>query len=111
MDIKKADNAPHGVRSIYLALYFLGAVLSGSGGVYAWLRTSSPEIVAPDRYTGTQAAALIRRVERLEKDTDHHLNQHPDITNRFDARLSALEAQYGLILQNQGRILDRLDSM
>lgn len=111
MEEKQAHNPLHGVRTVYLALYFLGALVSGVGGNFLWLRSTGPEVVAPDRFTGTQAASLIRRVDHIESAIDRHVERHPETMNRFDARLSALEAQYQLILQNQSRILDRLDSM
>jgi len=100
----KNNNGANGYRPVFLALYFLGAVLSGAGGNYLWLRNAGPEVVRPDPYTGTQAKALERRLT-------YHLENHPDIENRFDARLTALEAQYALIISNQARIMDRIDRL
>lgn len=108
---KNEHNGEHAIRPIVLALYFIGAVLSGGGGTYAWLNTAGPEMVAPDRYTGSQAAALIARVGRIESDISQHITHHPDDVNQFDRRIATLEAQYAIILQNQARILDRLDNM
>lgn len=109
MTDEQAHNKTDGFRAIYLALYLVGAVLSGGGGTYVWLRTTGPEIVAPDRFTGSQASTLITRVSHLEADVNMHLDRHPDVTNQFDRRIATLEAQYAIILANQARILDRLD--
>jgi len=102
MTALNGNNGKNGLKPVFLALYFLGVVLSGSGGTYVWLRTTGPEMVAPDRFTGTEAAAL-----KLE--INQHIRSHPDQENRFDARITRLEAQYTIILANQARILDRLD--
>ncbi len=97
-------NIKNGTHPVIVALYFIGAVLSGAGGNYLWMRNVAPEVVAPDRFTGTEADALEFKI-------DTHLANHPDIEYRFDARLTALEAQYAIILTNQQRILDRLDRL
>jgi len=103
------DTRPDGMRNVYLALYLIGAVLSGAGGNYIWMRNVGPEVLAPDRFTGTQGTALIERVERLENRIGTHEFTHPDKANQFDRRIATLEAQYVIILQNQQRILDRLE--
>ena len=100
MNDKKESNTKDGVRSIYLGLYFLGAILSGAGGNYLWMRNVGPDIVAPDRFTGTQASAL-------ESKLDSHLRNHPD--RPLEIRVSRLEEQYASIIRNQNRILDRLN--
>jgi hypothetical protein len=105
----REDSDKNGYRNIHMALYFLGAVLSGAGGNYLWMRNVAPEVVAPDRFTGTQGSALISRMEHLETEIRGHQNNHPDKQNQFDRRITTLEAQYAVILRNQERILDRLD--
>lgn len=98
-----------GMRSVYVALYFIGAVLSGAGGNYLWMRNLGPDVVAPDRYTGTQASELIGTVERIDRTLTKHMNEHPDQLNQFDRRIATLEAQYVLLIAGQQRILDKLD--
>ena len=98
-----------GTKNVYLALYLIGAVLSGAGGNYIWMRNVGPEILAPDRFTGTQGAQLIERVDRLEDGIDYHTGNHPDKVDQFDRRIATLEAQYVLLLSNQQRIIDKLD--
>ena len=86
------------------------AVLGSSGGVALVFNTPIGEgITRPDPFTGTQGAALISSVVRVESQIDDHLHNHPSDVNQFDRRIATLEAQYAIILQNQGRILDRLD--
>ena len=107
-----------GVRSVYLALYFAGAVLSGAGGNYLWMREIAPDVVAPDRFTGTEASSLISRIETIEKynarqerNMDAHLVKHPDIENRYDRRIAVLESQITALLLNQERMMNKLDSL
>ena len=113
MDEKVAQNGKRndGIRSVYLALYFLGAVVSGVGGNVLYLRNFAAEDIAPDRFTGTQAAKLEERVGHIERDMDTHVRTHPDIVNRFDRRITVLETQYSNIIANQTRIIERLDRM
>ena len=90
----------------------LGAVLGGSGSIGIFLGTPIGESVArPDPFTGSQGAKLTQRVLHLEEDVGAHLTHHPDAENQFDRRIATLEAKFDVILQNQGRILDRLDSL
>ena len=101
---------PDGMKNVYLALYLAGAVLSGAGGNYIWMRNVGPELLAPDRFTGAQGEVLTQRVDRLEGYIDEHFSTHPDKANQFDRRIATLEAQYVIILSNQQRILDRLEN-
>ena len=95
-----------------LVVAVVGAALGSSGGIAIYLRSpDAKEAVAPDRFTGTQAAALVERLNHVDQLIDTHLESHPDAINQFDRRIATLEAQYAIILQNQGRILDRLDSL
>jgi hypothetical protein len=66
-------------------------------------------VARPDPYTGTQGAALEERVDGLEDEVHYHFNNHPDVTNEFDRRITRLETQIELILSNQQRILQRLE--
>ena len=110
MDKEKEYTPKDGIRSIYLALYFIGAVLSGAGGNYLFMRSVGPETMAPDRFTGTQASALISRINHIESLIDLHTAQHPDISNQYDRRIAVLESQYEIIIKNQDRIILRLDN-
>jgi len=38
-----------------------------------------------------------------------HRQEHPDISGRFDSRITVLETNQLIILQNQRRILERLE--
>jgi hypothetical protein len=98
-----------GTRNVYLALYFIGAVLSGAGGNYLWMRNIGPEALAPDRFTGAQAQQMNRRVDSIEAGLQYHTNNHPDKVDQYDRRIATLEAQYVLLLANQQRIIDKLD--
>jgi hypothetical protein len=90
----------------------LGSILGGGGTLGVFLGTPvGQERLRPDPFTGTQGAQLTQRVVHIEEDVASHLSHHPDAENQFDRRIATLEAQYAIILQNQGRILDRLDSL
>ena len=105
MNGSNGNNGKNGLKPVFLALYFLGVVLSGGGGTYVWLRTTAPQVVRQDPFYGRQGEVLAARISSLED----HVKNHPDMTNRFDARITRLEAQYTIILANQQRILDRLE--
>ena len=102
MDDKQVQNEKHnGNRWTPAIIAIVSAAVGSSGGI--WLSLGSPyaqEAVAPDRFTGTQAAALKNRI-------DYHLENHPD--HDLDIRVTRLETQYEIILNNQQRILDRLE--
>ena len=103
--------APNGMRNLYLALYFLGAVISGAGGNYLFMQNISPDIIAPDRFTGEQGHALIERVSHVSDVIDFHVNNHPDRENSFDRRIAVLESQYVTVIKNQERIIYKLDEL
>ena len=95
-----------------LLAVIVGSILGGGGTIGVFLGTPAGKSFArPDPFTGTEGAQLKQRVVHIEQDVSDHLNNHPDVENQFDRRIATLEAQYAIILQNQGRILDRLDSM
>ena len=111
MEEKKSKVTIHGSKWTPVAVAIIGAFLGSSGTVAVYLGTPiGQEIVRPDPFTGTQAVALEQNVSRLEHGLEQHLTNHPDDVNQFDRRIAVLESQYAIILQNQGRILDRLDS-
>ena len=94
-----------------IAVAIIGAALGSSGTVAVYLGTPfGQDIARPDPFTGTQAVALEARINHIEEQIDAHVGAHPDIVNQFDRRIATLEAQYAIILRNQGRILDRLDA-
>lgn len=108
---KEVDTVVHGFRGVYLALYLVGAVLSGAGGNYLWMRSVAPSVVAPDRFTGSEAALLKSRISHIESTIDTHTQHHPDDVNQFDRRITTLEVQYAAIISNQGRIIAQLDKL
>lgn len=106
-DKKRNGDIRHPVLAVVL-----GALLGGGGSIGVFLSTPvGQEFARPDPFTGSQGAKLIERVGHIEEDVANHLSHHPDAENQFDRRIATLEAQYAIILQNQGRILDRLDSL
>ena len=106
----KDNNGSRGLngRTAFFVAVISAAVGSISGPLLL-VQFGGSDVVAPDRFTGTQAATLIERVDHIEENQQRHLNNHPDQTNRFDRRITALETQIQLVLQNQQRILNRLD--
>ena len=108
---KEHNGKRDGNRWTPIIIAVVGAALGSLGTVSIYLGTPiGQEIARPDPFTGTQASALTTRIEHLESDVGNHLDHHPDRENQFDRRIATLEAQYAIILQNQARILDRLDS-
>jgi hypothetical protein len=111
MDNGNGTKLKNGTKHIVLLGYFCGAFVSAIGGNYLVMRQMAPEIVAPDRFTGTEAQSLIRDLEHIDQSLRSHLNAHPDMVNQFDRRIIRLEEQYKVILKNQERILKRLDQL
>lgn len=108
MNGTNGNNGKNGIRVwIPVIVAIIGTFGAGAGANYLLISRSGTlqEIARPDPFTGSEAAALTARVTSLE----YHVKNHPDMTNRFDARITRLEAQYTIILANQQRILDRLD--
>ena len=97
----------NGRTAFYVAI--ISAVLCSISGPILLVKFGGDSMVAPDRFTGTQADALIKRVDHIEENIDSHRNNHPDKMNQYDRRIAVLESQYSTILENQRRILDRLD--
>jgi hypothetical protein len=94
-----------------LIIAVLGAFLGSTGTIAIYLGTPlGQEMARPDPFTGSQAARLEARLDEIDRDIHFHLEQHPDATGQFDRRIATLEAQYAIILQNQGRILDRIEN-
>ena len=109
MNAEKVQNGGRdGIRVIGLVLYFAAAAVSGSGGTYIWLRTTGPDIIAPDRYTGTQASALISQVHDIEIDLRNHKLMHPD--RALELRLSVLESNYEHLISTLDRIEKKIDN-
>lgn len=111
MEIKSDYNGKHdGNKWTPLIIAAIGAAIGSLGTVTVVFNTPYGQAVArPDPFTGTQATALTQIVEHIEEDITDHITAHPDQTNRFDRRIATLEAQYAIVLANQGRILDRID--
>ena len=91
-----------GLRNPVLVAIVSACLGGGSTGAIYLATPAAQKLARPDPATGTE-------LRELEKEVREHLRAHPDQINRFDARLTALEAQYVIILSNQARILDRLD--
>ncbi len=95
-----------------IAVAIIGAFLGSTGTVAVYLGSPlAQEITRPDPFTGSQAAALIARIEHLEAEIIRHTANHPDQTNQFDRRITTLEIHYETILKNQDRIIERLDAL
>ena len=93
-----------------LGIAVLGSLIGSIGSVSLVFKTDLGQSIArPDPFTGTQGAALINRVDHLEEELDEHTNRHPDLVNQTDRRITRLETQIGLVLENQSRILDNLN--
>lgn len=75
------------------------------------MRNIIPEIIAPDRFTGSEAQVLIRRVAHNESLIEQHIEGHPDQTLKFDRRIAVLESLMETVIKNQQRIIDKLDEL
>lgn len=92
----------NGSKGWSLLLASVAASMMGSGsGVYVYMKNIGPhqlqQVARPDPATGTE-------MRRLETAMRHHLENHPDIVNRFDRRITRIEVQ----LENIDSKLDRL---
>ena len=93
-----------------IAIAIVSAFIGSGGGIALVYNTDAGQsLTRPDPFTGSEGASLEERVNHIEGDLGSHLSRHPDETNQFDRRIATLEAQYAIILQNQARILDRLE--
>ena len=108
----KEYNTKNGTKWHPVLIAILGAILGSSGSIFVVFGTPLGQSVArPDPFTGTQAASLIADIRRVESDIDMHITRHPDKLNQFDRRITTLEVQFSQILDNQTRILNKLDGM
>ena len=100
--MNKVEHTPkNGSKWTPVVVAIVGAFLGSAGTISIYLGTPTGQKLArPDPYTGTQAAAL-------EDKLNDHLQSHPD--RLLDIRVTRLETQYTIILNNQQRILDRLE--
>lgn len=115
MDDKKRNNGERGHKWTPIVIAVVGAAFGSLSTVSIYLGTPvGQEIARPNPWTSLQAKAahdaLTDRISHIESDVADHLEHHPDRENQFDRRIATLEAQYAIILQNQARILDRLDA-
>ena len=101
-----ANNRKYGLdgRSAFLVAT-LGAIFGGFSGPLLLVKFGGDSVVRPDPFTGAEGKIFERRISRLED----HVRNHPDQTGRFDARLTALEAQIDIMLANQQRIMTMLE--
>ena len=106
------NESKYGHKWTGILVAIVGAVIGSLGTVSVYLGTPvGQEAVAPDRFTGSEAASLVKRINYLETNIDSHIREHPDIENRYDRRIAVLESQITALLLNQQRILDKLDGM
>ena len=99
----KKGNGLNGRSAFFVAT--LGAIFGGFSGPLLLVKFGGDSVVRPDPFTGAQGQAHERRIAALES----HVTNHPDQTGRFDARLTALEAQNSIMLSTLARIERRLD--
>jgi len=112
MQNKVYTKKPNGNKWNPVIVGIVGAVLGSSGSIALVFNTPAGQsFVRPDPYTGTQASALAHRVGEIETDLGTHITTHPDATNQYDRRITTLEVQFQQILDNQRRILDRLEKL
>ena len=112
---RKITDGLNGRSALIVAI--VGAIFGSISGPVLLVKFGGDSVVAPDRFTGTQGQLLEARITTLE--TGHaalrsnqvrHFSEHPDQTGRFDARLTALEAQLAIMLANQQRIMTMLET-
>ena len=95
----------------------IGAIL-GSGGSLGIIFSTpvGQELTRPNPYTSLQAEAAHRDLERRITINEKHRENHPDAALRAQqaailADIAEGKAERRLIIQNQNRILDRLDDL
>jgi hypothetical protein len=98
--VKDAHNPNDGLRH-YIPVFVAIIVTFGAtfGGNYLLVRDISPEVIAPDRFTGTEGRALEARVTELERKVD----KLPPVELRIEVRLLRND------LNNLEERLDRLE--
>lgn len=106
----KVNNGSRGLngRTAFVVAVLSAAVGSLSGPLLL-VQFGGSDVVAPDRFTGTEGAAIDARLRHVEQEIQGHLDNHPDQINRFDRRITALETRIDIMITNQQRMLDRLD--
>ena len=92
----------NGTRGWSVLVVSVLASLTGSGsGVYVYMKNIGPDqlqtMARPDPATGTEMRILEKRVT-------YHLENHPDMVNFFDRRITRMETQLEIINEK----LDRL---
>jgi hypothetical protein len=95
----------NGNRALVVAI--LSGILGGTGGPWLLVRLGGDTILRPDPFTGSQGKVLAYRVEELER----HVENHPDRVGLFERRITTIETQNAIIMENQKRIIERLDSL
>ena len=87
-----------------LVVAVLSAILGSTGGPFVLTKFGvNPYRVDPA--TGTEVRLLQDKVKRLQ----NHVDFHPDVVNKFETRITAVETNQLVIIRNQERILDKLD--
>jgi hypothetical protein len=86
----------------------VSAVLGATGGPILLVKLG----VNPyrqDAYTSTMADEHRENDERRFQALENHVANHPDITNKFERRISTLEAQSVIIISQLAYIRSRVD--
>lgn len=85
----------------------VSAFLGSAGGPVLLSNVFDWNPYRSDPFTGTEGKLLERRLASLER----HTNNHPDQTLQFDRRIVALEVRLQVIIDNQQRIIEKLDKI
>lgn len=110
------DGKPDKSTSRGFLIAAVSAAIGSGGGISLFFGSDiGQKITRPDPFTGSQAAALIVRIERLEREIENHTERHPDAALRnaiaiLQAESAEAKAERAQIIRNQDRILDRLDA-
>ncbi len=83
----------------------ISAFLGSAGGPVVLSNLLGWNPYRSDPFTGTEGKLLERRLTSLEK----HIDNHPDETKQFDRRIIELEIRLQVIIDNQQRILQKLE--
>ncbi len=104
-----AEKPINGSRGWTILVGSVVASLMGSGsGVYVYMQNIGPAnlqaMARPDPATGTEMRAVDQKLS-------YHLENHPDVINHFDRRITRIETRQDIILKNQTRIMEKLESL
>lgn len=101
----KKNGTLSGKQAFVVAI--ISAFLGSAGGPVLLSNVFDWNPYRSDPFTGTEGKLLERRLASLER----HTNNHPDQTLQFDRRIVALEVRLQVIIDNQQRIIEKLDKI